>query len=105
MKTECYLIVTGKPSRYRPRDYIDPGPIRVTKRKPSTAANEVAIKVILDLPDALFRKPTMEVRLSAADPAPLELDPDVQDQIAQIIADQTGMSATVRFEAPEQSDG
>ena len=59
MKTSCYLIISGKESPYGGR--INPGPIRLTKNKPSTKGNEVAIKVNIDLPDALFTKPAMEI--------------------------------------------
>jgi len=40
----------------------------MTKIKPPTQSNEVAIKVNIDLPDALFTKPAMEITLSAPEP-------------------------------------
>lgn len=99
MKTECYLIVSAKESRYFQQ--YQAGPIRVTRKKPNCKSNEVAIKVNLDLPDALFKKPQLEINLFAPEPEQARIDPEVQDRIADLLRDQTGMSATVRFEAPE----
>ena len=99
MKTSCYLIISVKESPYGGR--IHPGPIRMTKNKPPTKGNEVAIKVNIDLPDALFTKPAMEITLNAPEPQGVELSTEVQDQISEFIAEATGLKTVVRFEAAE----
>jgi hypothetical protein len=73
----------------------------MTKIKPPTQSNEVAIKVNIDLPDALFTKPAMEITLSAPEPQGVELSTEVQDQISEFIAEATGLKTVVRFEAAE----
>jgi hypothetical protein len=99
MQTSCYLIISGKKSPYGRR--VNPNPIRMTKNKPPTQSDEVAIKVNIDLPDALFTKPAMEITLSAPEPQGVELSTEVQDQISEFIAEATGLKTVVRFEAAE----
>jgi len=61
--------------------------VRVTKSKPSTAANEVAMEVECDLPVSLFKKPTLRAQISIPDgqSAPLAITPELQTNIAAVL--------------------
>lgn len=65
---------------------------RLTKNRPSLEANEIAVKVNLELPDELFDKPQLEATVKVpkeAVSAPV-IDAEVVDNVEQIILDQTG---------------
>lgn len=102
MRTNCYIIVAGN----RRHSWVEPGAIRLTKNKPPRlAGNEIAVKLSLDIPDGLFLKPTLEASVSIPDSAALGtvITAEVQDNIAQIIKEQTGFNVCVS--APEQVEG
>lgn len=101
MNAEFYLVIQGKKGRYHSRR--DLGTVEVRKKKPATNQDEIAVKVSLDIPDALFEKPTLQVSASVpdcADRGPV-ITTEVADNIAEIIRQQTGMS--VRIEAAEDA--
>lgn len=59
----------------------------------STARNEIAIRVTLDLPDALFERPQLEAKIAIPPDAlggPV-VNADVQDNIAAILSEQLGV--------------
>ena len=77
--------------------------VRVTERQPSLAAGEVAIKTEISLPAGLFERPQLRARIEvAADKIPpFEITAQVRDNIAEIVAQQTGFDLTLIVEKPE----
>lgn len=55
MKLTKWLVVNHK------------GSARLTARKPKLSSNEVAIQLQLEVPDAIFKKPTFSVVVQLAD--------------------------------------
>lgn len=100
MKANFYLIIEGK----RKSNYANDrrlGTIRVSKGKPSTGADEIALSLNLDIPDALFAKPTLEASIKVPDKGqhgPV-ITAEVCENIAAIIKEQTGITLNIR--APE----
>lgn len=102
MKAELYLVVQGQESRYL-SGQIEMGTVRVTKKKPHTAKNEIALCLQLDIPDALFMKPTLQARVTVPESGgygPV-IDAEVADNIAAIIREQTGFSVHVSAGDPD----
>lgn len=87
---DCYLIVKAEiatSGHQRGR-----ASIRVAKGKPRLDSNEVAIKLNLQIPSALFTRPsiTAEIKIPE-DSAPFEITADVQDNIASAIKEISGL--------------
>lgn len=92
----CYLIIKATLSTNGA--YVKSTPsVRVAKNKPSTAANEVAIKVNLDLPLSLFQKPQLTASIVIPEEsAPLEISAEIQENIAKAIKEQSGLDVVIR---------
>lgn len=102
MKAEFWIKVKGKKNW---NGTWAQGQIQVSKSKPSTLPNEVAVKIDLDLPDGLFAAP--ELRASIKIPADRvnrpAIDAEVQQNIADILMKKTGLEVRVSYEeAPTQ---
>lgn len=70
------------------------GSARISKKSPALKSGEVCMKVVVDIPDQVFKKPQFEVKL-AVDPSKVSsptITPDIQDNIAAIIQQQTGLA-------------
>ncbi len=95
MKTTLYLCV--KKSDHR----LDPS-FRVTKTKPGLDHNEIAVKVNLELPDALFKSPQLEAEIKVSDKAvsPAVIPAEVVSDAERIIKEQTGF--TVKLTVVEE---
>lgn len=65
---------------------------RVTKGTPALASNEVAVKVVLVLPDAIFDKPAFEAKVTIPEAAVSKpvIEADVIDNVEEIIKKNTG---------------
>lgn len=99
VNVECYLIVkatispsgnyhTGKPS------------VRVSKGKPRTEANEVPIKINLELPIGLFKKPQITATVKVPEEqAPVEISTEIQDNIAKAIRESSGLDVRLIVES------
>lgn len=101
MLTSFYLIVAGRKSKYA--SYVSVGKIEARKRKPALRADEVAIRVELSLPDALFTRPALElnVTLPELDKA-LTIAPEFERRITEAVAEAAGVPVNVRVFAPEE---
>lgn len=86
-KQKIYLVLTKK--RYGSMS------AKAAMKKPSTKANEIAIALDLDIPDALFEKPALEAKIKV-DPVNKGAIPvTVANDIAKIIAEQLGVNVTL----------
>lgn len=97
MKSTVYLCVKKSEHRFDPT-------FRVTKTKPGLTSNEIAVKINLELPDALFTKPQLEARVVVSDKAvsaPV-IEAEVVDNVEQIIKDKTGFDVKLTIVAEEE---
>lgn len=100
MQISQYIIVKGKKkhtySSYR--RYSS----RMSKGVPSLDADEVAVKINLELPDALFDKPSLEAKIVVPKEAVSKpvISADVIDNVQDIIKQNTGFD--VRLELIEK---
>lgn len=98
---ECYLIVQCCETRAGINPYvlrID----RATQRKPALAADEVALKVRVQLPVALFLKPTLSASIKVEGETPtLELDTETVSSIEDLIRSAVGLDVELNVISPD----
>jgi hypothetical protein len=70
---------------------------RLTKKAPSLAAGEVAVALRVDLPTALFQRPTLRASVTIPDDAKLSdtITATVQSDLARVLSDRLGVSVRV----------
>lgn len=97
MQISQYIIVKKK-SGYR--GYAS----RMTKSSPALASNEVAVKVMLELPDAIFEKPTFEAKVVVPKDAISKpvIEAEVVDNVQDIIKQNTGFDVKLEVVEPEE---
>lgn len=78
MKEESYLIIGRKGIR------------GVRKTKPSLEWDEIACKIVLDVPDELFKRPHIEATLQITDIPNNTCNPEVILNTKELIEQQTG---------------
>ncbi len=99
-----YLIVKGKKrSLYSPyRSYTT----RVTKSNPALDSDEIAVKIVIDIPEALFDKPSLEARVTIPEEAVSKpvITAEVIDNVEQIIKQNTGFEVKLIAIEPVKED-
>ena len=98
MKTTQFIIVKQKKTRYGYKSYSS----RLTQGSPALAADEVAVKVTLEIPDAAFEKPAFEAKIFVPDEAvsaPV-IEAQVIDNVREMIKQGTGFD--VRLEVVDR---
>lgn len=80
----------------------DRGACRLTKAKPGLDSNEVAILLEVDLPDALFRKPRLEAKITVPDEAAVGgvIKSVVAEDVQEAIEQATGLTFSVAVVQP-----
>lgn len=98
MQVSQYLIVKKSGTKYAPRYTV-----RVTKSTPALASNEIAMKVNLVLPDAIFDKPAFEAKVVVPDAAVSKpvISAEVIDNVEDIIKQNTGFEVKLTLVTPE----
>lgn len=89
MEISQYLIIKKNVRYSRGTGYYA---ARLTQKSPALASNEIAVKIRLQLPDAIFEKPAFEAKVVVPDSAiskPI-IEADVIDNVEQIIKQNTG---------------
>lgn len=88
-----YIVIEGRQSRYNDLNLT----ARMVERVPKLKGNEIALRLVIDLPKALFIRPTLEARMTIPDEAvpTIEITPEVTDNIAKIIKESTGLTMSV----------
>lgn len=102
MNCTRYLCVKHTPGRWQAKPAT-----RMTTKLPTLAANEIAIKLEIDIPDTLFTRPSLEAKVTVPKDQvnrPV-IDAVVQDNIVQEVQKQLGVEMTLRVvEAEVPSD-
>ena len=76
--------------------------VRRTTRPPALAADEVAVKLMLSLPEALFMRPQIQAKVVVPADAvtPPVLDVAVVDNVREVLERETGLSITLAVVNP-----
>lgn len=83
------------------------GNITIRERQPKLAGNEIALNLVLDVPDALFDRPTLVARMAIPQAAipKATITPQITDNIERIVKEATGLNLVVRVvEQPEEEN-
>lgn len=100
----CYLILRGcnTGSRVYPNWVL--GSFNVRKSKPNVASNEVALKLSLKLPVALFEKPLLAATINIdADVPMIDLSPETITNIQDLIRSTAGLDVELTILSPEDN--
>lgn len=94
MKTACYLKVKSN------------GSVSVSKNRPYTDINEVAVGLTIDLPDVLFKRPQIEASITVASDnvQPFHVDADTTNLVKNAIQSATGFEVKLTVINPEITD-
>ena len=108
MKLRCYLVVQGKTPRFGPdrNTRREPGTLRLTKNRPNTDRDEIAVCLDMEIPDSLFTKPVLQARVSVPEGSNYggEIQAGLADNIAEIIRQQTGFSVHISAEQDDDHE-
>ena len=95
MKTTTWLIISSR------------GNCRLTKRQVSPRANEVAIHLVVELPDMLFKKPNLVASITVPNEgAAVEtIGAVTTDNVRDAIEEATGLTFDIAVEGPKEESG
>jgi hypothetical protein len=75
---------------------------RLALKSPSLAKDEIALKISVEVPDALFNRPQLQAKITipeSAVTAPV-VDAQVLDNVREILQQQTGLDVSVSLVSP-----
>lgn len=84
------------------------GTMRIRKTKPDLNWDEIAIRMKLDVPDELFKRPQIDASLTITDVPNITYDPSIILNTKELIEQQTGAKINftiVHEEKPENKFG
>ena len=78
------------------------GGARITAKRPALSPHEVAILLKIDLPDALFRRPRLEAKVTIPDEAAVNetINAVVAENVKEAIEQATGLTFSVCVKQP-----
>jgi hypothetical protein len=105
MKTDAWLVISAKKSRYMRGEWTANG-VQVRKNKPATGPNEVAIKLTFAIPDAYFEVPELSASVMVPEDAVNKptITPDVIDNFSEVLSEQLGVKVHVDMHEAGKDD-
>lgn len=96
-----YAIIGQK---FRDSGFTDGKPsIRTAKTTPRLEPHEVPVFIHLELPEGLFKRPRLTASITVPEEqAPVVITPQVQSDIADIIAQQLGVTVNITTNPPAE---
>ena len=93
MRIQKFLVITALKSRYSGFNHK----IEIREKTPSLDGMQIAVKLDIEIPDALFQRPTLEAKMTIPEEAvpKLSLDANVTENISRLIKDATGLTMKV----------
>ncbi len=94
MKEQAYLVIGSTGLR------------GVRKSKPRLNWDEISIRISLDIPDAMFKRPHVEAFIKVGEEAvrPNEISPEILINTKKLIEQETGMKIDLRILPREEED-
>lgn len=84
------------------------GSVECRKSKPATSANEVAVKMIIEIPDAYFETPELQARIMVPEDCvnrPV-ITPEIQTNISEMLREQLGVQVHIDItDTPKNTEG
>ena len=107
LTTSFYIILSG--GKRRGWNHRELRPERIVKRiheLPATKKDEVAIRVNVGLPVALFERPELSVTIAVDGGVPrVDIDAETMDNLAERMQEIIGTPVHVTCDLPESADG
>lgn len=99
---ETYLIIQGVRARFGPRGAYTLQGFTTRKTKPDVARDEIALKLKVRLPAALFEKPLLSASITVDGEVPqMDLSPETVNTIEDLIRSQSGLDVQLTVIDPE----
>ncbi len=82
------------------------GTARLTSQRPHMDTDEVSIYIEIEIPTALFRKPTLQAKMKIPEEVAItkEIDAEVTDNIEEAIKTLTGLEMVVSIKNPDEEN-
>lgn len=97
MIVQKYLVVNSR------------GNVTIREKEPRMAGNEFAVKLVLDVPDALFSRPILVAKMAISKEAipKSSITPTITDNVEKLIKEATGLEMRVSIveHENEKEDG
>ena len=98
MKAEFWVVLTAKKSKYgpEPKEWESDGVPTVRMNKPATRADQVAVKIVAEVPDTYFEKPQLQatIRIPEGGKARQEIVAEMQAHAAQDLRERFGIEVS-----------
>ena len=75
---------------------------KISRKLPALAAGQIAVEMVMTLPRELFRRPVIKAEVNIKDAPILEIESEVQAQLAETLSDQLGVPVCITVKAPEE---
>lgn len=80
------------------------GSVRIRETRPNLEWNELCCRLNIEIPDELFKRPTIEASLKIQDIPPNEFNPEVIVNTKELIEQQTGAKIEMRVLKGDDED-
>jgi len=80
------------------------GIVRVRKSKPDLNWNELAMKLQIEIPDELFKRPLISAKIKIEDVPLQEFNPEIIVNTKELIEQQTGVKIDFKIVKEEKHD-
>lgn len=93
MKQTFWIKLAAKKSRYNRWELS--GVPKASVGKPSTAQNEIALRMEIEIPDTYFEEPQLSIAVKVPDKTPPQSISINVDELGKLIEEKIGMKVTV----------
>lgn len=102
MKITPYIIIKRTGQYVYNRKYTS----RMTVGSPALASNEIAIKLSLEVPDAIFDKPALEAKITIPEEAVSKpvISAETIDNVQDLIKQNLGFEVKLEVVTPEEEE-
>lgn len=101
LETSFYVILSGA-KRYNWRELKAKRIVQKTTSLPKTGVDEVAIRVNVSLPEALFERPELTVSIAVDGAVPrVNIDADTMETLTERMHEILGTPVTITCDLPE----
>ncbi len=93
MRIDKWLVIQGRKGRYNSITTST----RLVEREPTLQGNEIAVRLVIEVPDEFFKRPILRAELSIPDTAvpKVNITTEVTDNVEKIIKETTGLEMRV----------
>lgn len=105
LSTSFYVILSGRKSGYGWRDLRPERIVKRTSSLPKTGRDEVAIRVNVTVPKALFERPELTVSINVAGDTPrVDVDAETMDTMAERMQELIGVPVHITCDLPGEGE-